>query len=100
MFLYFRFFKKCLDVCSRTIHDYFIKILQQTFDLPARDGRNNYDFIDKELKEKFVRPIITIPIRKQRTFRFRLLHGAICTNEHLHRCGFVGDNLLSFCKQE
>ena len=47
-----------------------------------------------------VRPRITILIRKQREFQFRLLHGAIYTNEYLHRFGFVGDNLCSFCKQE
>ena len=78
---------------------YFI-FMQQTYDLQVRDGQNDYDFIDKELKEIFVRPKITILIRKQRAFQFKLLHGAIYTNEHLHRFGFVGDNLCSFCKQE
>ena len=89
-----------VDVGSRTIYDYFIKALQQTYDLQVRDGQNYYDFTDKELKEIFVRPRITILIRKQREFQFKLLHGAIYTNEHLHRFGFVGDNLCSFCKQE
>ena len=83
-----------VDVGSRTIYDYFIKALQQTYDLQVRDGQNDYDFIDKELKEIFVRPKITILIRKQREFQFKLLHGAIYTNEHLHRFGFVGDNLF------
>ena len=89
-----------VDVGSRTIYDYFIKALQQTYDLQVRDGQNDYDFIDKELKEIFVTPTVTILIRKQREFQFKLLHGAIYTNEHLHRFGFVGDNLCSFCKQE
>ena len=75
-----------------------IKALQQTYDLQVRDGQNDYDFIDKEI---FVRPNISILIRKQREFQFKLLHGAIHTNEHLHRFRFVGDNLCSFVlKQE
>ena len=44
-----------VDVGSRTIYDYFIKALQQTYDLQVRDGQNDYDFIDKELKEKTTR---------------------------------------------
>ena len=69
---------------SRTIYDYFIKVLQQTYDLQVRDGQNKYDFVEKELKDIFVRPRITILIIKQREFQLILLHGAIYTNEHLH----------------
>ena len=66
-----------MDEGSRTIYDYFMKVLQQTYDLQLRGGQNIYNFIDKEIKEIFVKPRMTILISKQREFQFRLLHGAI-----------------------
>ena len=51
---------------SRTIYDDFLKVLRQMYDLQVRDRQNNYDFINDDLKEIIVRPIITILIRKQR----------------------------------
>ena len=85
---------------SRKVYDYFIKQLQNDYDLQVRDGHSQFSFTDVELRNIFSRVKGSILCSKLREFQFKLLHGAVYTNENLFKFGFTSDDLCSFCKQE
>ena len=84
---------------SRTIYDYLVKELQESYTLKINDGQCNLDFSEKEIGELFLALKSSTLIRKHREFQYKLLHKAIYTKEHLMKFGFVTDNLCSFCQQ-
>ena len=57
-------------------------------------------FLKKEITDIFIRPRITTLLSKIREFQYKLLHGAIYTNEQLFKFGFVNTDYCSFCKRE
>ena len=53
---------------SRTIYDYFRKVLQEKYDLQVSDGQMNYNFIDNELKEIIVTPLLLSSLENNENF--------------------------------
>ena len=64
--------------------------------------RNLYirEFSEKDLKAIFGRPRNSTLSCTLRDFQFRLLHGIVYVNYHLHMFKIISDNLCSFCQKE
>ena len=88
------------DVKSRKMYDYFIKQLQRDYTLQVRDGHGQFNHTRDELKNIFLRFRSAVLCCKHREFQYKLLHGALYTNEHLFRFGFTANNLCTFCHKE
>ena len=87
-------------VHSRIIYDVFVNDLQNHYSLKIKDGQNNFEFTQQEIKKIFVRPRSTTLLGKHREFQFMLLHGIAYTKEQLFRFGFVESSNCTFCQQE
>ena len=86
------------DVPSRKVYENFVINLQHLYTLRIKDDHNHFDFSKKEISQIFIRIRTTTILPKVREFQYKLLHGAIYTNEHLFKFGFVDNNYCSFCK--
>ena len=91
---------KLKDIHSRNLYEFFVKDLQNSYSMQIKDGQNNLDYNEKEIKEIFIRPRHTTLLNKLREFQYKLLHGVIYTKVQLIKFGFVEDNVCSFCKTE
>ena len=74
--------------------------LRYSCSLQIKDGQNNFEYTEEEIKEIFVRPRSTTLLSKHREFQYMLLHGVIYTKVQLSRFNFVENSMCSFCHQE
>ena len=58
------------------------------------------DFSEKEVKSIFSRLRCSTLCSTLREFQFKLLHGIVYTNFHLHKFKMIDNNLCSFCQKD
>lgn len=92
--------KPFMNVKTKEIYSHFILKFQQEYVLKIRDGHTDLQFTPAEIKDIFLRVKSSSLSNRQREFQFKLLHGALYTNEKLYNFGYVRDNLCSFCHRE
>ena len=78
-------------------------IAQESVDLCSKQKKLEGEIKKQLKKEEFIQYFRNIwavtNIPKYRSFQYRLLHGAIVTNTHLHRWKVIDSNMCTFCKE-